>query len=196
VSFEPGRILVNERDPAAHVFNITAGVVKLYKLLVDGRRQIVGFLFAGDLLGLSFGGEYAYSAEAVTPVTACRFARPRLNDLLRQFPAMSERLLGIAVNELGAAQEQMLLLGRKTARERVASFLLSLSRRAARAGLRDDPVSLPMTRADIGDYLGLTIETVSRTLSQLKRDGIVSLPSPSTVRLADREALEEAAEGG
>src|SRR4051812_15680455 len=154
---EPHRSLVNEGDPADHLFNVTTGAVKVYKLLPDGRQQITGFLFAGDFLGLSSNRRYAYSAEAVTPVTYCRFARAKLERLLADFPQMEHRLLGIASNELAAAQDQMLLLGRKTARERVASFIVLLARRAGNGP--SDRVHVPMTRADIADYLGLTVET-------------------------------------
>jgi CRP/FNR family transcriptional regulator len=168
-------------------------MVRLYKLLPDGRRQIVGFLLPGDLVGLSAGDAYAHSAEAITPVEVCRFSRRRLDGLLDEFPAMHRRLLGIAASELGAAQAQMVLLGRKTARERIASFLLTLERRAAAVGLATEPLHLAMTRTDIGDYLGLTIETVSRTFSQLKAEGAIALPRPGEVRFLDRRRLAEAA---
>jgi CRP/FNR family transcriptional regulator len=191
---EPHQTFVSEEEAADHLFNVTGGTVKVYKLLADGRQQITGFLFPGDFLGLSSNQRYAYSAEAVTRVTYCRFARKKLERLLADFPAMEHRLLGIASNELAAAQDQMLLLGRKTAREKVASFILFLSRRAAKAGRQDNPVEVPMTRADIGDYLGLTIETVSRTFTALRKDKLIELPSADRVRILDRDGLEEAAE--
>jgi CRP/FNR family transcriptional regulator len=191
---EAHQTFVNEGDPADHLFNVTGGTVKVYKLLADGRQQITGFLFAGDFLGLSSNQHYVYSAEAVTRVTYCRFPRKKLEQLLADFPAMEHRLLGIASNELAAAQDQMLLLGRKTAREKVASFILFLSRRAAKAGLKANPVEVPMTRADIADYLGLTIETVSRIFTQLRKDKLIELPSADLVRILDGEGLEEAAE--
>jgi CRP/FNR family transcriptional regulator len=191
----PHRTFVVEGEPADALFNITEGAVKVYKLLPDGRQQITGFLFAGDFLGLSANERYAYSAEAISEVTYCRFARTKLERLLSEFPQMERRLLGIASNELAAAQDQMLLLGRKTAREKVASFLLSLSRRAAKNGRRASPVELPMTRTDIADYLGLTIETVSRTFSQLRKDRLVGLPTPSSADLLNIEKLEEISEG-
>src|SRR5215467_1026170 len=133
LNVEPHSPIFDEADPAEYVFNITAGAVKVYKLLADGRQQITGFLFAGDFLGLSANERYAYSAEAITDVTYCRFQRSKLERLLADFPQMERRLLGIASNELAAAQDQMLLLGRKSAREKVASFLRMLSERAARA---------------------------------------------------------------
>ena len=108
---------------------------------------------------------------------------------------MGTRLRGMASHELAAAQEQMLLLGRKTAREKIASFLLMLSRRATQRGQAGDPVSVPMSRNDIGDYLGLTTETVSRTFTQLKRGGSINLLQGGKVALADRARLEDIAEG-
>ncbi|HEX9790307.1 MAG TPA: cyclic nucleotide-binding domain-containing protein [Kiloniellales bacterium] len=190
-----GQPLFDEGEPAVHVFNVTSGAVKVYKLLVDGRRQMTGFLFPGDFLGLANDETYAYSAEAVGPSTVCRFPRGKLESLLTKYPKMERRLLSMASHELAAAQEQMLLLGRKTAREKIASFLLMLSRRAAQRELPDDPVSVPMSRNDIGDYLGLTTETVSRTFSDLKGKGIIELLPAAKIRLARRQHLQEIAEG-
>lgn len=190
-----GQVLFNESEPADHVFNVTAGTIKVYKLLADGRCQITGFLFPGDFLGLANEENYAYTAEAVNTVMLCRFPRRKLESLLVQFPHMEKRLLGMATHELAAAQEQMLLLGRKTAKERIASFLLMLSRNAARRGQKDNPISLPMTRADIGDYLGLTTETVSRTFTQLKKTGAIALHANSQVEIADPDELVAMADG-
>jgi len=196
IELGPGDPLFDEGEPARHVFNVTAGAIKIYKLLPDGRRQMTGFLFPGDFLGLANDETYAYSAEAVTFSTLCRFPRPKLEPLLMRYPRMERRLLGMASHELAVAQEQMLLLGRKTAREKVATFLLMLSRRAAQRGQKDNPVAIPMSRNDIGDYLGLTTETVSRTFTQLKQSGCIALLSGGKVDLADRQALEEITEGG
>jgi CRP/FNR family transcriptional regulator len=192
---EPGAPLFDETEPAEHVYSITSGTMKIYKLLPDGRQQIVGFLFAGDLLGLASKGGYAYSAEALTHVRLCRFPRRRLEELLARFPKMERRLLGMASHELAAAQEQMLLLGRKNAKEKTASFLLMLSQRAARRGLADNPISLPMSRTEIGDYLGLTTETVSRAFTQLKTAGLFALHPLGKVELLDRKALQKIADG-
>ncbi len=191
----PGDPLFDEAEPAEHVFNVTAGAVKVYKLLADGRRQMTGFLFSGDFLGLANQETYAYSAEAITHTTLCRFPRRKLERLLERYPKMEHRLLAMASHELAAAQEQMLLLGRKTAREKSASVPLMLSRRATQRGQAGDPVSVPMSRNDIGDYLGLTTETVSRTFTQLKQGGIITLLQGGKVALADRARLEDIAEG-
>ena len=192
---EPGQALFDEDDDSSHAYNLVEGTVRLYKLLPDGRRQITGFAIAGDFLGLSSRGHYAYSAEAISPVVLCRFKRADLQRLFSKFPAMEHRVLAMANDELVAAQDQMLLLGRKTPMEKVASFLLALSKRLERIGRRGGELPLAMTRADIADYLGLTVETVSRTFSKLKASKIIALPSPDRVQLLDRRKLETVAAG-
>jgi CRP/FNR family transcriptional regulator len=184
-----------EGEGAVHMYSVALGTLKLYKLMPDGRRQITAFLFPGDFFGLAVDGNYAYTAEALTPVVLCRFPRRKLDQVLEEVPRIEKRLLGLAIDELAAAHEQMLLLGRKTAREKVASFLLMLSRRAERRGLAPSPIALPMSRSDIADYLGLTIETVSRTLTQLKRDGVIGLPDTGHAVLSDAGELKRIAEG-
>lgn len=192
---EPGQSVFEEDDDSSHAYNLVDGTVRLYKLLPDGRRQITGFAIAGDFLGLSSRGHYAYSAEAISPVTLCRFKRADLQRLFAKFPAMEHRVLAMANDELVAAQDQMLLLGRKTPMEKVASFLLSLSKRLERIGRQGSGLSLAMTRADIADFLGLTVETVSRTFSKLKAAKIIALPAPDQVQLLDRRRLESVAAG-
>jgi CRP/FNR family transcriptional regulator len=193
--FGHGATIMMEGDPADHLFNIVQGTVKIYRLLADGRRQVTGFLMGGDFLGLALTDVNPYSAEAVGPVTLCRMPSTRFEDLIDRFPHLERRMLLNASNELFVAQEQMLLLGRKTAREKLATFLLMTARRAATRGRPSHEVTLTMGRADIGDYLGLTIETVSRTFTQLRRDGIVALHGANRVEILDREGLELAAEG-
>lgn len=195
VSVQPGHTFIQEGDPAEHFFNVTAGTAKLYKLLPDGRRQITGFLFPGDFLGLTHNALYAYSAEAMTATRLCRFPRKKLEALLDELPKLEQRLLGMASHELAAAQDQMVLLGRKSARERVVSFLLMLSGGAVRRGQPDNPVAVPMTRNDIADFLGLTVETVSRTMTQLKTQHLIELMDEKQVRLSRIEALREIAGG-
>jgi CRP/FNR family transcriptional regulator len=190
-----GRTFIDEGGPAASFFNITAGRAKLFKLLPDGRRQITGFAGAGDFLGLAVSDTYAFSAEAIEPVRYCRFPRARLRTLLDDFPLMEKRLLEVASNELFAAQEQMLLLGRKTARERLASFLLLESRQGLPCGHSQCRFTLPMTRGDIADYLGLTIETVSRTLTRLRGARMIEFVSQNELLILDQRALENLAGG-
>jgi len=190
-----GAGIAEEGEAADHVFNVTGGAVRLYKLLPDGRRAITGFLFPGDFLGLTARETYTCSAEALTPVRLCRFPRRKLEALFSEMPKLERRLLAMASSELAAAQDQMVLLGRKTASEKIASFLLQLSRRQEARHMPADPVALPMGRADIADYLGLTTETVSRTFTQFKTTGLISLQPQGRVALRNRPALEERAEG-
>ncbi len=195
MAIEADRPIFAEAEPADHVFTIAAGAVKLYKLLPDGRRQVTGFLFSGDFLGLTHNEAYAYSAEAIAPTTVCRFPRLRFEALLAEIPALEHRLLGMAAHELAAAQEQMLLLGRKSARERIVSFLLMLSDAARKRGRAADPVALPMNRADIADYLGLTHETISRVLTRLKTEGLIRLLDDRRIALLRADELRRIAGG-
>lgn len=195
VRVESNQAIFSEGDGADAMYNVTAGTVKLYKLLPDGRRQITGFLITGDFLGLAVNESYAYTAETVTVTSLCRFSRRKMEALLDEFPKMQRRLFSMASNELAAAQDQMLLLGRKTAKEKICSFLLLLSRRATRRGHKENPVFVPMSRADIADYLGLTTETVSRTFTQLKTSGVISLLEGNKVLIANLDALYDMAEG-
>jgi CRP/FNR family transcriptional regulator len=194
LELHPGDPLFDEGEDALNIYSVTAGAVRVYKLLPDGRRQIIGFLFAGDFLGLADDETYAYSADAIIHSVVCRFPRRKLEALLERFPRMERRLLGMASHELAVAQEQMLLLGRKTAREKIASFLLALGQRAAQRGQAANPVSVPMSRNDIGDYLGLTTETVSRTFTQLRQAKLIALLPAGRVELLDVDALRDIAE--
>ncbi|WP_142849253.1 cyclic nucleotide-binding domain-containing protein [Telmatospirillum sp. J64-1] len=188
--------IFREGDPALHLYSVGAGTVKLYKLLSDGRRQITAFMFPGDFFGLPLGGGYAYTAEAVTPVTLCRFPRRKLEGLLEEVPTLEKRLLKLTIAELASAQDQMLLLGRKTAREKVASFLIMLAERCEKRGRTGPSLPLSMSRSDIADYLGLTIETVSRVLTQFKKENIIGLPDLGHVVMRQPELLRQIAEGG
>jgi CRP/FNR family transcriptional regulator, anaerobic regulatory protein len=195
IEAQAGQCFIDEGEPASAFFNITLGTAKLFKLLPDGRRQITGFVGAGHFLGLAVSDTYAFSAEAIERVRYCRFPRARLRTLLDDFPLMENRLLEVASNELVAAQEQMLLLGRKTARERLASFLLMQSRQGMPCGHARRRFTLPMTRHDIADYLGLTIETVSRTLTRLRTERLIDLAPQSEVIVYNLVGLEGLAGG-
>lgn len=194
VTLEAGGHILDEGEAADFVYNVTSGAVRLFKLLADGRRSVTGFLFPGDFLGVNFADSYRISAEAMTPVSLCRFPRKQLEALLVDIPNLERRLLSRASEELALMQEQIVLLGRKTAAERVASFLEVLSRRQVKRHLPANPVLLPMTRTDIADYLGLTTETVSRTITQFKSSGLITMETASRIRLNDREELHDLAE--
>lgn len=194
VTVDAGQAVVEEGEPAGHFFNVTVGALRLYKLLADGRRAVTGFLFPGDFLGLPFQPTHIATAEAMGPAALCRFPRPKVEALFAEIPSLERRLLNQATQDLARAQDQMLLLGRKTAAERVATFIAMLARRQRHRHLPENPVLLPMTRTDIADYLGLTTETVSRTLTTLRKDGVLAIEGASRLRVADRAALNELAE--
>ncbi len=169
-----GQILFHEGDESDCVYEVIRGMVKLYKLLPDGRRQITGFVSAGDLMGLCYDESFIHTAEAVTDVVVFCFPKARFERMLSEVPAFARALLDATQQELRAAQDQMLLLGRKTATERIASFLLTMAERYGDAGCCDTMTfAVPMKRSDIADYLGLTIETVSRGLSRLKKADVI-----------------------
>jgi CRP/FNR family transcriptional regulator, anaerobic regulatory protein len=192
--YEAGETLVFDGDSASHVYNITSGSVKVFRSLADGRRAITGFLFRGDFLGLVGSDVFSFGAEALESVQLCRFPRKAFRELLMQLPELEAELLDRASHELEAAQDQLLLLSRKTALERVASFILRLEERARERG-ETGPVHFTMIRADMADYLGLTTETVSRSFSKLKRDGFIQLVEGNAAQIVRRERLEAVAEG-
>jgi CRP/FNR family transcriptional regulator, anaerobic regulatory protein len=190
----PGETLVSEGDPAHSVYEVMSGMLRICKLLPDGRRQIIGFLVKGRCVGISSQGTYGYTTEAITAVTLRQHRRPALERMLQEQPDLMRRLLGAAMQELQMLHEQVVLLGRKAAAEKVASFLLGIADQQGEAG-PTPRINLPMGRHDIADYLGLTVETVSRTLSQLKRKRTIAVPTASRIEIRDREALEELATG-
>lgn len=191
-----GQPLFHEGDPATRVFTLTTGSLKLYKLLADGRRQITGFMHPGDFLGISVADEHAFTAEALESSQLCWFPRIRFDEFIEEHPQMERELYRLAAHELAAAQQQMVLLGRKSAVERMASFLLMLADKAERRtpGVTRF-VELPMSRADIADYLGLTKETVSRVISLLKRDRLIRLEALDRIEILGRLRLEQVAQG-
>ena len=195
----PGQVFITEGDLSDSFYSVRTGTVRLFRSLPDGRRQITGFAGSGQFLGLAVTGvvpkTYAFSAEAIGATQYCRFSRQRLRAVLDDFPALERRLLELACGELAAAQAQMLLLGRKSARERVASFLLAQCIGSGTAGCPAQVLHLPMTRGDIADYLGLTIETVCRTLTRLKADRVILIPNSSEIIVLNLHDMEALADG-
>ncbi|QCK88410.1 cyclic nucleotide-binding domain-containing protein [Phreatobacter aquaticus] len=179
---------IHQGDEAESVFSVTEGVVRLYKLLSDGRRQIIGFAMPGDFLGLALQNRYGFSADAVDNVVLCRFDRRDFDRLVSAKPHFLKRLHEFATHELVIAQEQMTLIGRRSAEERVAAFLVAMRERWTRIRGPSVTIQLPMQRIDMADYLGLTIETVSRTLTKLARDRVI-LIVPDAVRILDEARL-------
>lgn len=199
VTFQAGKLFMEEGEPAQYFYNMNAGTVRLFKALPDGRRQITGFATAGHFIGLASLETNMVSAEAIEPVQLCRFSRANLRAMFTEYPALERKLLDVAMHELVLSQQQMLLLGRKTALERIASFLIGWAQRQEICGAGKLPrpgakLTLPLSRTDLADYLGLTIETVSRSLSQLKKDGLIEIPSIHEIILQRPQALENIAE--
>lgn len=192
ISVARDKVLFHEGDRAEYYFKVVTGAVRGCKLLSDGRRHISDFYLPGDLIGLDAETNYLFTAEAVTGTTLVRYLRRNVDALAGREPRVVRRLLSIACRGLSAAQQRFVLLARKTADERIATFLLEF---AARSG-ETDRVSLPMSRTDIGDHLGLTMETVSRGIGHLKSHGIIELASSHEVLFLDRAALEDIAEPG
>lgn len=192
VKLDAGGTVFYEGDESAYLFNVVRGSLSLSKLLPDGRRQVTGFLFPGDFLGLSVGSFYPYTAESLAPSELCRFERASLTRMLDEFPKLEHQLLRLASNELAQAQDHLMMLGRKTATERIATVLMNLVDRIGKPRNGSCGLDLPMTRTDLADYTGLTTETVSRTLSLLKKQGVVvavgvrGLHIPAVKNLADR----------
>lgn len=193
--YERETTVFTEGDAAGSVFRVMSGMVRLYKMLPDGRRQIIGFLQAGDMMGLAFAAQYLYTAETVTATTIQRIPRLELDALMDAQPAFARKLLSATTSELMAAQDQMVLLGRKTAAEKVATFLLRLSDRKCGGKGDDRTIDLPMGRSDIADHLGLTTETVSRTLTKLKSSRLIRILVGGKLDLLDRDALADLAGG-
>src|SRR6478752_1221991 len=163
--YSMGTEIFGEAEPAAYIYQIVEGGVRSHKLLSDGRRQIGAFHLPGDIFGLENGGFHRFTAEAILDTTVRLVKRQSLERVAKTDPAMVRSILTTTTDNLQHVENHMLLLGRKTARERVAAFLLEMNGRLTAAGV----MALPMSRRDIADYLGLTIETVSRALSEFHR---------------------------
>ncbi|HEX2727151.1 MAG TPA: helix-turn-helix domain-containing protein [Beijerinckiaceae bacterium] len=175
-----------EGDRAAYFYKVVSGAVRTSKLLSDGRRQIDAFHLSGDIFGIESGDEHRFSAEAVGDAAVVVYRRCALDTLASQEGTFAREILAAMMRSLERAQEHMLLLGRKSALEKIASFVLDMAERSG-----DDVIELPMSRTDIADHLGLTIETVSRSLTELERKGLIALPAQRrTIRLRDKAALE------
>jgi CRP-like cAMP-binding protein len=177
--------LFYEADCADCYFRVVSGAIRSCKLLTDGRRHVGEFFLPGDFIGLDADSSYVFTAEAVTDTTVLRYSRRHVDALAWQEPRIGRSLLRIVCHGLLVAQQQMVLLGHKTADERIASFILGLAERNGAA----NRVSLPMSRSDIGDHLGLTMETVSRALSQLKKDGVIELTRAHELVIRDYGTL-------
>jgi CRP/FNR family nitrogen fixation transcriptional regulator len=184
-SYKKDAEIYGEDEPADYVYQVVSGAVRSYKLLSDGRRQIGAFHLPGDVFGLETGPTHRLTAEAIIDTTVRLVKRKSLEQAAMTDVAVVRGLLRMTAGSLKHAEEHMLLLGRKTAMERVATFLLEMDRRLTVAGM----MALPMCRRDIGDYLGLTLETVSRALSQLQDEGVLGLSGARQIELRNRQRL-------
>lgn len=179
------REIYGEGDPATLFFKVETGVVRTCKFLDDGRRQIDAFHIAGEVFGFEAGADYRLSAEAVCDCRLMSYSRQELQRLAAIDVVLLQQLYSYAMRSMMRAQDHSLLLGRRGAVGKVSAFLMEWAHHSASAGT----IVLAMTRQDIADYLGLTIETVSRTLSQLERDGVIELPTARQIRFKDLAAL-------
>ncbi len=186
----PGETLTIESGEVGYA-NVTRGAIKLSRVLRDGRQQVVGLQFAPDLMGRLFSSESPLSAAAATEVELCRIPRSVLEGLVADSARIKLRLLAQSLRDLDAARDWMVTLGRKTAAERVASLLLLV---ATRTGVADGTgrltLELPISRADMADFLGLTLETVSRQISRLRHDGVIAVRGHRVVGILNLPALE------
>lgn len=187
--------LIGEEETADSYSNIMGGVVKLSKMMPDGRQQIVGLQFAPDLLGRPFQSTSNVTAEAATDVRLCVFPKSIMDAMIRDTPGMERRLLQQTLNQLDDAREWMLTLGRKTASEKVASFLYMIAVQIDPEHNADlqgrSEFDLPLTRGDIADFLGLTIETVSRQMTRLRKNGVIELDGSRHVIVPDLQSLQD-----
>lgn len=181
--------VIGQGEPAEYCYLVLSGCLRTVRLLEDGRRQVGEFLMAGDLFGWEALGEYDFGAEAVSPATLLRYSQRRLAALAGHDSALAVRLHALTAGQLRAGRERIVLLGRKTAAERIASFLLEMMTRLGGEGAQS--IELPMSRADIADYLGLTIETVCRGITQFRRRGLIAVER-NRIAIRDHQALEAA----
>lgn len=193
--YAKGTVLFEQNDRFDRMLVVTGGFIRLSRLLSNGKRQITGFIGPGDILGgLKLQSVCHCTAEAISDVKACSFSRSELLRVLYDHPDLCIRLLIAATDEIEAQYEQITLLGRKMAGQRLAAFLLTMQHRWRRDRHVDGALPLPMARADIADYLGLTVESVSRAFHEIKARGYIRLPKPSLVELKNLPGLYQMAE--
>lgn len=184
-----------EGEIQSHIYLVISGVIGTYKLLGDGRRQICTFAYPGDILGVDCAQRHLSNAEALSESLVRSIPVNAIDKLIVSEPGFGQALLRITAMELAGTREQLLSLGRKSATEKLATFLLNIARRNALCGQSEIQFDLPMKRSDIADYLGLTVETVSRNFTRLKVAGIIKLLSSNRIQIDDIDVLEALADG-
>ncbi|CAN1555243.1 Crp cAMP-binding proteins - catabolite gene activator and regulatory subunit of cAMP-dependent protein kinases [Paracoccaceae bacterium] len=196
-SYQAGQTVIWSGDRMEFVGSVVTGIATLTQTMEDGRRQMVGLLLPSDFVGRPGRPTAAYDVTATTDLVMCCFRKKPFEDMMATTPHIAQRLLEMTLDELDAAREWMLLLGRKTAREKIASLISIIARRDAALHLRRPAaalsVDLPLTREEMADYLGLTLETVSRQISALKKDGVITLTGNRHVTIPDLDRLMEEA---
>ena len=194
ITYQPEIEIYGEAEPADYIYQVKKGAVRSYKLLSDGRRQIAAFHMVGDIFGLEIGGSHRLTADALLETTLRLLKRQSLEDLANGDAAVARTLLSMTTDNLQHAENHLLLLGRKNSTEKVAAFLIEMDRRLTARGV----MTLPMSRRDIADYLGLTLETVSRALSKMHCIGVLDFRSQSQREIAilDRPRLATFASQG
>ncbi len=189
-----GSTILHEEDDVKHVYEIVSGTVKTSKLLADGRRQVIGFFGAGDIIGLPFEFASFYSVEAVTQTTILCYPISQLHAVMGQSPELTKFVFSCVHNEQEKQIDHMISLGRKRPKERIASFLLDFYNKRVDMGFADQVIELPMSRVDISDYMGLTQETVCRVLSFFKRRAIITSRNSHEITILDLPSLERMAQ--
>jgi CRP/FNR family transcriptional regulator len=192
VCFAAKQTLFLENDDSDAAYTVTEGLLRLYRIFADGRRHVIGFLLPGDFIDAEADGHHGFSADAITEVGLCSFPKAQFAKVVKQRPHVLQRLYETSAKELIDAREHMLMLGQRSAEEKLAWFLIHMRSRLARIGIDSQTVDLPMSRLDIADYLGLTIETVSRTLSAFGRERSIAI-FPHGIELLDHRRIERLA---
>lgn len=182
-------------DPRSHVYRVESGAIAIYAVMPDGRRHVVEFALPGDLIGLGMTPAHSFNAQALQDTRLRSVGIATFNQIVREDPKLGLKLYEELSRELAAARAQLMMVSKRVSGERVAAFLLALSKRNTERGEAADALKLPMRRLDIADFLGLTIETVSRTFTRLKKDRLVELGPGALVTIINREGLEAMAEG-
>ena len=193
INLARGKTIFSDGDDSEYSYRVVEGAVRLSKVMLDGRRQIAEFALPGEMFGFEYGDTYALTAEAVTPVTLIRYHRSHIERLGDEFSEIRHELMAHLRHGWTSAQAHLVMLGRQTAKERVAAFLLALA--ANRHIKTGQPLNLPMGRQDIADYLGLTIETVCRTLTDFKTAHVISIPDRHRIVIRNMKVLEDLANG-
>lgn len=194
LTIRPGKHLFLEDDPAHRIYEVASGILRLTRVMEDGRRQVIAFGYPGDTVGFPCDGRYRTDCDALVPSTLIVHRRADLESA-KGDPALHQRLLRAALREISGMQDHFLMLGRKSSVEKLASFLMVLSARVGEPLGEFTQIALPMTRADIADFLGLTTETISRTFTQLRKSQIIALDHVNTVIILKPGALNAIAQG-